>query len=313
MAGLPYESLPAQRRDPTSILKSYQDKEYDYLKSQYSNEAKALEQATMTDIDFKQRVNELNTKYTGLVNKFKLKSQQESQQLQQVQSLVSQGNISEVAGREAMWRMVLPQETEKAMFPAQEAQQTPYSMAQLMGAVSESITEHADAAGSDPAFWTRRSKEQNTRPGLLRAYAGWRELISYNQLNPVRQNQLDLMWDDYMKSDDRFDEWWVDDKKRKPISEVSASRPAGKIGRAMRNRINGSADYLATQTTPLGASVRRQVPSATFSPAQFGMSVTSPRPTKPKEKPKPSPDQLRRMATPEAHEQGVKLGYWTRQ
>ncbi len=310
MAGLPYQKLPAQQRDPSTILKSRQDQEYKYLQSQYTNEARALEQTSMSDRDFKQSVNQLNTKYAGLVNKFKLSAQQQTQQLEQIRVLVQQGNINEAAGREASWRLVLPQETERAMFPSQGARPQSFSMAQMRGAISDSILEFAEGAESDPAFWTRRSKEQKTVPGLLRAYEGWRELIGYDNLNPVRQNQLDMQWDSAMRDDDKFEAWFTDDKQRTPLAQVSALRPTGRIGKAMRDRVLSSASTAVAAISPLGASVKKQKEDFRFSkPSAYDIPHVKPK-SEPKEP--PSADQLRRTRTPEAYEQGIKLGYWTK-
>ncbi len=309
MPGLQYENLPAQRQDPMGILSSKQDEEYNYLKSQYANEARALEQSVMTDADFRSGTNELNTKYTSLVNKFNLKREQETLQLKQVQSLVSQGNISEAAGREAMWRMVLPQETEQAMFPAQQAQQTPYSMSQMQGAISKSISEFAEDAADTPGMeWGPPKKIKND---LMSQYMHWRELLGYDNLNPIRQNQLDLRWDAYMRDEDKFDEWWTDKNKRRPIAEVSAVRSTGRIGKAMKSRVFDSASATAS-TTPLGASIQFQkthefsVPSATM--LEGGVPRGRPKPRQEPEK--PSPEQLRRLGTQEAYDKGVELGYW---
>ena len=301
MAGLDYEQLPAKKQqDPSAILGSYQKQTYDHLRAQYDNEAQALGQATMTDRDFKRSVNQLNTKYTSKINTFKLRSQQETQQLQQVQSLVDQGNITPEAGREAMWRMVLPQETQRAMFSSQR-ETSPYSMSQLKGAIAKSVEEFAEGAADTPGLeWGAPKKTQGD---LTSQYMKWRALISYDQLEPVRQNQLDLQCDAYMRSNDKFDEWWVDNKKRRPRAEISATRPAGRIGAAMKKRIAG----ITGQATPLENAVGKRKISALASRA--GPFAKPPVRQKQKEE-QPSPAQLRRAGTEEAYQKGVELGYW---
>ncbi len=305
MTGLPYQVLPAQQRDPSTMLKSRQEEEFKHMRSQYDNEARALGRTPMSDSDFNQRMNQLNTKHAGLIEKFKFNSQQQTQQLEQIRVLVQQGNINPAAGREASWRLVLPQETERAMFPAQraQAQPQPFSVAQMRGAITDSIHEFADEAESDPAFWIRRSREQKTVPGLIRAYTGWRELISYDNLNPVRQNQLDMQWDAAMRDDDRFEKWFSDDKKRRPLSQVSAMRATGRIGDAMKKRVLGS---LSATASPIGVSIQKQKSSGAWLGTGFVQQ--------PKQEPVPkeqlSAEQLRRAGTQEAYERGIQLGYW---
>jgi len=188
------------------------------------------------------------------------------------------------------------------MFPTQraEARAQPFSMSQMRGAISDSIIEFADAAESDPSFWLKRSREQKTVPGLIRAYTGWRELISYDNLNPVRQNQLDMQWDAAMRSDDRFENWFSDDKKRKPIAQVLASRPTGRIGDAMKKRVIG-------RLNPIAVSIKKQKPSSAWMGTGF---VQPPKRQQPVAKEQPSADQLKRAGTEEAYTAGVKLGYW---
>ncbi len=311
MPGLQYENLPAQRQDPMRILSSRQDEDYGLLESQYYNEVRALEQTSMSGSDQRRYMGALNTKYTSMVNKFNLKREQETLQLKQVQSLVSQGNISEAAGREAMWRMVLPQETEQAMFPAKQAQAKPYSMAQIYGAIDESISEFAEGATDTPGMeWGPPKK---IKDDLMGQYLKWRELSGYSEIEPYRQYQLDLRWDAYMRNDDKFDEWWTDKNKRRPIAEVSAVRPTGRIGKAMKSRVFDSASATAS-TTPLGASIQFQktrefsVPSAAL--LEGGVPRGKPKPRQEPEK--PSPEQLRRLGTQEAYDKGVELGYWAR-
>jgi len=303
MAGLDYQQLPAQQQDPSAILKSSQEEEYEHMRSQYDNEARALGQTPMSNNDFNQRMNQLNTKHAGFIKKFKFVSQQQTQQLEQISTLVQQGNINPDAGKEAAWRLVLPQETERAMFPTQGAQAQPFSMSQMRGAISDSILEFAEGAADTPGLeWGDPKKQVGS---LMDQYLSWRELISYDNLNPVRQNQLDMQWDAAMRDgeDDKFEKWFADDKKRKPIAQVSAIRPAGRIGDAMKKRVMGS---LHSTTSPIGMSVKKQKDSyGTRMPSAYSVPRHE---QKPKEQ--PSAERLRRAGTQEAYNRGVKLGYW---
>ena len=299
MNGLPYQQLPAQQQDPWGTLQGQHEQEYGHLKRQYENEARALESVQMSSRDFGQRASMLNAKHEGILNKFKLKASQQAQQLEQIDMLVQQGQIDEAAGREASWRLVLPQETERAMFPGQETQQTPYSMSQMRGAISTSIDEFAQGAADVPG-WSEKMKwgdPQKETGSLVNQYMEWRELIGYDILKPVRQNQLDMQWDAKMRDEDKFDKWFTDDKKRTPLAQVSALRPTGRIGDAMKKRVVG-------RLNPIAASIKKQKPSyGTRMPSAFNA-------LKQEAKEQPSADQLKRAGTEEAYNAGVKLGYW---
>ncbi|KKK67373.1 hypothetical protein LCGC14_2954710 [marine sediment metagenome] len=246
MAGLQYEKLPADQTDQVKTQ----------LYSQWQIEARAL---SVRPFRSQQLANaelaKLNAKYQRLEFDAVTKLQQQQEEQQRVQELIGQGTQGMGREEEAGLRMQLGPEAERLVFPTQRAQGQPYSMSALQGAISESIINFSDAA-EDTSGW-EWGPPKKTQAGLLSQYMKWRELISYDQINPIRQNQLDLQWDAYMRSDDRFDEWWTDDKKRKPIAEVSAERPTGKIGKAVRERVMSSAAAMTRQVTPIGSSIRK--------------------------------------------------------
>ena len=253
MDGLSFQNLPATQQDPMGILKSRYDKSEQYLRSQYDTELNSLKQQSLADKEFFNQLNQLNSKYEGALNQERYKADQQVQSVKRVQDLINAGQIAPDAGQEAVWRLVLPSETERAMFQA-AGQGQPFSISQITsGAVMESVMEFAEAAPTIGKFWTRESKEPKTQQGLLSKYLGWRELIGYDAIkSPVRQNQLDLQWDAYMAGDERFDEWWSDKSKREPIVEIKALRTPGNIGKIMRSRVTG-----ATGASPLGRSISR--------------------------------------------------------
>ena len=301
MARLQFQQLPAQQQDPMKTLQGQHDQKFRYLKSQYENEARALEGVQMDEAEFGRRASALNAKHTSLFNKFKFDAQQQAQQLQQIDALVQQGSINPEAAKEALWRIVLPQETERAMFPGQGAQQTPYSMSQMRGAISVSIDEFAQGATDTPGLeWGDPKKETDS---LINQYMKWRSLIGYDNLNPVRQNQLDMQWDAKMHDEDKFGNWFSDDGKRKPMAQISALRPTGRIGDAMKKRVLGS---ISVTGSPLGASVKKQKEKMDFRFSKPGVYDVPKQETREQ----PSADQLKRAGTEEAYNAGVKLGYW---
>ena len=274
MAGLQYEKLPADQVEQIGTQ----------LQSQWQIEARAL---GVRPFRSQQLANaelaKLNAKYQRLEFDAMTKLQQQQEEQQRVQELIGQGTQGMGREEEATLRMQLRPEAERLVFPTQGQ---PYSISALQGAISESIVEFADAAETDPSFtpFTREAQEQRTKTGLLNRYMGWRELVGYDTIaarSPMRANQLDLQWDAEMRVDDRFSAWWADDKRHRPISEVSAVRATGRIGKAMRGRVVSSATAMAGQVTPIGQSIRVKQPSfrvtATGGPIAWPKERTAPK------------------------------------
>lgn len=295
MRGLPFQNLPAQQ-DPESILQDRYKQTMQYNRSQYDVELNSLKQAQLSDKDFHAGINKLNARHQQIINQENYKADQQLQQVKRVKALINSNQISPDAGQEAIWRLVLPQETERAMFPTTERAQ-PFSIAQLSSkAVLGSISELAEAAPTTHEFWTSREKEPKTKQGIINQYSQWRELIQYDALNPLRQRQLDMQWDAYMMGDERYDKWWLNKKERQPIVEIKALRTPGKMGKLMQSRITG-----VGTATPLSRSImdkHRSVP-----PVYEGTSHARPAE-------RPSAESLRRTGTKQAYEEGKRLGYW---
>lgn len=256
MPGLPFQNLPATQQDPMNILQSRLGQSEQYLKSQYDTELGGLQNQMLADKDFFNQLNQLNSKYQGALNQERYRVDQQVQSIKRIQTLVNSGQIAPDAGQEAMWRMVLPSETERAMFQAAGRQQQPYSIGQITSeAVMTSIQDFAEAASDKPGIeWGPPKKLQ---PGLTDQYLEWRRLIGYDALNPLRQRQLDMQWDAFMAGDEKFNAWWSDKEKREPLAEIRAFRTPGKIGKIMQKRITG-----VGRVTPFGQSVARGKRSA---------------------------------------------------
>lgn len=242
--GLPFQNLPATQ-NPKQILTNQSKKTQDYIQSQQQRELDIFRKTRFPNRNEAiNQLNQLNSKYQGLLDQEKFKSDQQFGQLKQIQSLVDAGQIDPDAGQEAMWRLVLPLETERVMFP-KPVDMTPFSITQLKSqAFQVPLLEAADTAEEIRGFeWGPPKK---TQQGLLDQYQLWRESIEYENRGLIKQQQLDREWDMAMRSEKKFSNWWMDEKQRKPIPEVQALRSTGKIAQAMRSRM---------VETPMGGGV----------------------------------------------------------
>jgi len=261
MNGLPFERLPATQENPVDILQNNYAQTQQYLKSQYDNELNAIQNQFLTDEQFNDQVNRLNAKYQGIINRENFKVQQQVQEIQRIQALVDAGQITPDAGNEAMWRMVLPPEIEKALFQAEKKPPTILSAAQITSpAMMKFISQLVEPAPTVHQFWTRRENEPKTRQGLIDQYLKYREAVGYGLKNIWVQRQLDMMWDSAMRADERCKNWWIDpDEKRTPIPEVQGYRAKGKIAEIMKQRMIGAPIAPVNTMTPLATSVQQSI------------------------------------------------------
>lgn len=310
MPGLQFQNLPATQQDPMGILKSRYDQSEQYLRSQYDTELNSLKQQSLADKDFFNQLNQLNTKYTGALNQERYKADQQVQSIKRIQTLMESGQIASDAGQEAVWRLILPSETEKAMFQTADRGR-PLSLSQLRAREPEeeitkieaSIGEFVEVAPTIPKLLTLERNEPKTKEGLINQYRKWRRYLGFESLEPIVQRQYDDEWDAYMAGDKRFDEWWSDKTRHELIVEIKALRTPGKIGKIMRGRITG-----ADGISPLGRSIVRTKPREPW----FGFpgGPPPPAPSQKKTAVPLSEETLRRRGTKEAYEEGKKLGYW---
>lgn len=303
MPGLSPEQLPAAQQDPMGVLKGRLDQSERYLKSQYSVELGSIQDQMLSDQDFNNKLNSLNSKYHGMLNQERYRMDQQVKSVQRIQSLVKAGQVAPDAGQEAMWRMVLPRETEQAMFPTGQKGQKGLSIAQKIGGPLErSVLGFAEAASTIPKLFKSAENEPKTKPGLLEQYTRWRDFVNYDIAEPFVKRDLDMVWNQLMMSDERFDAWWSDKNKRKPIAEVKALQSQGRITGIMKDKL-----------TPFGRSIVKEKSRGTvYGWGRQGMTAI------PAYEPKleqiveqPTAQQLQRQNTREAYERGKKLGYWT--
>ena len=230
MPGLSFEKLPADT--PQTTLQRNLQSAQQQIAGQYNQRLQTIRRTPMSDRDFSLQYNKLTQSFQTDMQKITQPFQQREQQLQTIQRLVQQGHITADRGNEALWRTVLPQETERAMFaPAGGKPPAPFSPTQLTS-YGESAAEFVEAAEKTVPVekWYRFGPigryERPAKDALTKQYAGWQEYIGYQNLSPVRQRQADIQWDDYIKGKD-IEEWDPKDP------QIKALRSKGRLTRAM--------------------------------------------------------------------------------
>lgn len=268
-------------QDPMQVLNDQFTQTQDYIKQQAAREEDLLRHRVMPDKNFNDELLQLRSKHEGLLAQEKFKLQQQMGQVQKIQSLADAGQIEPDAANEAKWRLVLPLNAETAMFPKRFSTD-PYPQGtiesrvvkgQEANPVLKNMIDYAESAEpeSKDVTATRRGrgsglfnwfeKEAKDIQSLLDKYQEWQTNSGYNYLNnPVKQGQLDTQWDAYMRSDSRFENWFSDEKKRKPIAEVQALRSTGQIGRAMKSRLIDVSSNMSS--SPMASSIRTKIPAA---------------------------------------------------
>ena len=216
------------------------EQQYKQIHNQFSQQEDILMNTEMSDEDFNNSMQQLQSKYTEVKSKFDASMAE----LDTVERLTQQGAITPEAANEAMFRMVVPSETAAAMFPRQATQRQPSRPLTpgQMESYDESIGQHVQSAPSKdrPGWdwpqelisdWTdqKRFAPKKSQSALTAAYMKWRDRIQYDVYEPHHQRQLDTEWDAVMASDDRF-EW----DASKP--EVRILRTKGPIGSAIINK-----------------------------------------------------------------------------
>jgi hypothetical protein len=210
MPGLEFNSLPAaETENPFAIL--------DTKFKQLNQTTRLKEQEFRTKQVGPEGITALQTEYNNRV----LKLKQLRSNLMQVQSLVSQNKISKDAGDKAMWRMVLPEETSRAMFPTAVGEDV-IPPSQLTSEVQKRAILYSDAAkgwgSKNQRDLVPQYKEFRNRVALVFGVEG------YENLSGIQKKQIDAEWDLVQK--DKGNEW-------NPESpEIATVRTTGTLGRA---------------------------------------------------------------------------------
>jgi hypothetical protein len=177
-------------------------------------------------------------------------------QFDQIDKLAQSGLIPRENADEAMWRMLVPTEVAKAMFPktSETGSQAPLSPGTLEGkALNEGIGSFTNAApiqGNWNPFVVNYRKQED----LIGKYKEWQDYIGYHSRPDVQQRQLDIQWDSAMKGDST-NKWNPKDP------EIAALRSKGPIGQAVRDKVYGAPPIsppMAT-VTPLSQEVQKEV------------------------------------------------------
>jgi hypothetical protein len=223
-------------------------------------------------------------------------------ELEGLKGSVSRGEMSEQGAYQAGWKMVLPSEIYQARFPALSkeaggAQARPMSAAAIRSA-GDMMGEFIKGAEEKRGFeW---GKPKRTQTSMVEKYMDWRSQSGYDQLDPMHQRQLDLRWDAIMRSDKVYRDWFSDKGKKKPIAEIMSLRSKGKIGRAMSKKFvpRQFSTGRPGSVTPIGGSFIKTMDQK----AKRHLPATDTN--------VPSKAELESLATEEAYNKGVKLGYW---
>jgi hypothetical protein len=109
--------LPAKETTPYSILDDQLNNVWDF----YSKQEQGLKNTPLTDTDYNRHITELQQEYDSI----KMKISTQRKQLDLIQQMVDNGAINPDAGQEAMYRLVLPEETQQAMFQKTQKPGTP--------------------------------------------------------------------------------------------------------------------------------------------------------------------------------------------
>jgi hypothetical protein len=225
MPGLQFNTLPATNTDdPFTIL--------DTKFKQLNQVTRLKEQEFRTKRAGPEVVTALQTEYNNQINKLK----QLRNNLLQIQSLVSQNKITKDAGEKAMWRMVLPEETSRAMFPTAVGEDV-IPPSQLTSEVRKRAVDYSDAARG----WGRKNQVD-----LIPQYKDFRNRVAlvfgadgYENLSPIERKQVDAEWDLVQKGRSNY---WNPESP-----EIATMRTTGTLGRAASKLVS-----------PIAASVQEE-------------------------------------------------------
>lgn len=232
MPGLSFNTLPADiNNNPFAIL----DVQLKRLNETTKIREQELKTRRLTPQDYTSEVYTLQDSYTKQVGQLK----QLRNNMQQVQLLVNAKHISPEEGNKAMWRMVLPPETEQAMFPTRVGEKPAITPTE---AATGFIPQIAKDYITNTKGWGKKELSD-----LIPKYKEYRDEVavyfnktSYNDLVPEDRRKIDLSWD--MKTRDLEETNW--DPKR---FEITSLRPAGTLEKAAGKLVS-----------PIAASVQEE-------------------------------------------------------
>jgi len=310
MPGLQFEDLPAGQ-DPLEIINQNTEDQLRRVRMETANASYALDQQKryMRPEEYRQKRAQLDAQIDAKIYDYRFKKDLVNRHVNRVQDLMRDQSISAEAGQRALWEIAIPGSTKQM---GKEQPVTPYSPSYITSpGVIESMQQFAGGAQEDP--WYKPGIDHKTKQGLLRAYSEWKSQVGYDYVgrNPrermVKQAQLDQRWDDLMRSDAKYSKWFIDKKKRTPISEVKSMRATGPLSQAMGRRLKQS-PISQSMIQKKQQAEKKKAPRKTLA-GYYGIPPKDRPPLWKYEHPD-SPEALRKAGTKEAFEKGVKLGYW---
>lgn len=253
MPGLPFTQLPATKpkESPFTIV----DNQLMDLRKTTQQAENRLRRVPMSNQQYAGEILQLQGQYDAGRNK--ILGIKKNMAL--VKSLIDQGSITPEAGEEAMWKLALPDDVQRAMFQKPEkpvdlgtpipldTPDAPGVRTKLLNTMSQYSDPAVIQEGAAKWFASRKP----VQGALINQYAKFRNEIGYKALSPIVQKQIDDMWDS-LQSDRKLEnpEWDWDPTSR----EVKTMRPYGPLQEAMSDRIS-----------PLARSVSKEKPEGTLS------------------------------------------------
>ena len=222
---------------PYSIL----DNQKQQLWAYYENKEQQLRARRLPRAQHSAAIAAMQSEYDA--KKFRIQSMRN--QLDEVNKLVP----DPTARNEAMWKLVLPQETSAAMFQTERAptERAPLSPQQLKTQLGV-MEKFAEAAPPVKEYWTGVKQEPRKQEDLIAQYKTYREAMGYNNFTPGQQQQLDYQWDSLMRKRLKY-KWNPKDVK------IKALRPYG-------SRL---AEIAGKKISPFAKSIKVSKPSKLLS------------------------------------------------
>lgn len=232
MPGLSFNTLPADiNESPFTVL----DTQLKRLNETTRIREQELKTRRLVPQDYTNEIYSLQDNYTKQVSQLK----QLRNNMKQVQLLVNAKHISPEEGKKAMWRMVLPLETEQAMFPTRVGEKPAITPTE---AATGFIPQIAEGYITNTKGWGKKELTD-----LIPEYKEYRDEMavyfnktSYDDLTPEDKRKIDLSWD--MKARSLEETNW--DPKR---FEITSLRPTGTLERAAGKLVS-----------PIAASVQEE-------------------------------------------------------
>ena len=242
--------------DPRSIVNS----RLQSLRTTAEQQVAALDKAGLDVPAYNRELGKLQTAYDA----DKAQMTERLALLDEIDSLVSAGHLSQEAAHELGVRSVMPRHVADALFPKPEGAGDAFSVGQY-GAHVRMAREAGEAAIVDPWGFIRPSKRKHADPDkLIDQYRQYRAKIRYDLLSYDEKIQADLAFDEGMGADDKTFKAWQKVMQENPEVKALRTYDPGLMAVAAKK-------VLGKSVSPLGKSVdKAKRRKQTFSPALAG-------------------------------------------